>query len=568
MIKNRISLSLTLLAAICMVGVVSCKKYYDPPPVFEKYGNDSTELQRKVLIISVDGVSGRALKEINPPNIAQLMEHGKYSFDVKASTTSTSASGWVTMMTGIPYSKHGISDSTFIYNPGDFDEDANIPYYPPALQYLQPIKTRMNIAFVTPWDELADYMGFLGTNSVAVQNDERVKDTTISMLKSLNSLGVMVVDLHDADVAGSKGLYSLADFDYRNAIKTDDQYIGDIIHALKSRENYENEDWLVMVTTNHAGSPDNPKKGFVVLSNPRLNKEEVHQTGFNTVHFAGDADDPVYATVPDDQGLYNFGTDQDFTIQMQVEFNVSKKWPGFFGKTDGLSGSTITGFVYMQSGEVWAPVFGGTANGGSGKNQINTSKSISNMRWHTLTMSVKMENGTRTARLYVDGNFSTSKDITSQGNLNTEAPLTLGYINVDGWGTTDFYASGIEVFDVALDSATVADNYDLTDITAHPDYDDLIGFWQVNEGGGPILYNSAPKGYNMELHGPYEWVGLGDDFPPSIESSGGSERPSVVPQPTDVMMNMFYWLNVEPNSDWNLEGNPWLDNYEDEIYEL
>src|SRR5699024_6432682 len=142
-------------------GAVSCKKYYDPPPVFEEYGQDSIELQRKVLIISMDGVTGRAMKEINPPNIARLMEHGKYSYNLLMPPVSTDASGWVTMMTSIEYKRHKIHDSSFIYQQGDFDEDATIPYFPPAFQYLMPFKPRMHIALVTPWKELADYMGFL-----------------------------------------------------------------------------------------------------------------------------------------------------------------------------------------------------------------------------------------------------------------------------------------------------------------------------------------------------------------------------------------------------------------------
>src|SRR5699024_910617 len=106
---------------------------------------------RKVMVISIDGLSGKALKELAPPNVGKLMANGKYSFDVLPSLVTTDASTWVTMLTGVGYAKHQITDSSFMFNAGDFDEDYSIPNFPTIFTHILPSKPQYNMAMVTPW---------------------------------------------------------------------------------------------------------------------------------------------------------------------------------------------------------------------------------------------------------------------------------------------------------------------------------------------------------------------------------------------------------------------------------
>ncbi|RYF81740.1 MAG: hypothetical protein EOO03_16445, partial [Chitinophagaceae bacterium] len=46
----------------------SCKKYDNPPPVFEERKADS-KIRRKMLLISIDGVGGDVLKQMAPPTM-------------------------------------------------------------------------------------------------------------------------------------------------------------------------------------------------------------------------------------------------------------------------------------------------------------------------------------------------------------------------------------------------------------------------------------------------------------------------------------------------------------------
>jgi hypothetical protein len=60
------------LAILFVITVTGCKRYADPAPVFEEYGGDKNLAERKVLIISIDGLSGSELKTIAPASIKKL----------------------------------------------------------------------------------------------------------------------------------------------------------------------------------------------------------------------------------------------------------------------------------------------------------------------------------------------------------------------------------------------------------------------------------------------------------------------------------------------------------------
>ncbi|WP_460432214.1 LamG-like jellyroll fold domain-containing protein [Arachidicoccus ginsenosidivorans] len=556
---------------LCMMVMTllgsACKKYADPPPYFEEYGEDSVTTQRKVLIISIDGLSGAQLEKANLPNLQKLTETAKYSYAQLKNVNSTDAASWTTLLTGVGFGKHQIYDSTFQYVPsGDISEgeDESTPYVPNVINYIQQTKPGYKTALITPWQNLAKYVA-VADYPYAVNNDASVKDSAVALMR-LNTLGVMFLDFNSAELAGNAGKYDISDAGYKGALDKIDGYIGEVVTALKARANYNAEDWLIMITSPRGGSVNEPEPGFVIASNDKLKKEELQKHGFNTVHFSGTGTAGVLAYVPDDNGLYNFGADQDFSFQLQVSVASNASYPGFFGKTDGLSGSSLTGWFLMQEGDHYNVEFGGTNNGGSGKNQISVPTPIVGGKWHTITVSVKMEGGKRTAYCYTDGVFIVSKDITGNKNINAKAPLSMGYDGSSG-SATNFHAADIEIFNVALDATTIADNINLKDITKHPYYNNLIGYWPINEGGGGLINNQAPVGYDMMLGGSFVWDGLGADVPVSM-TADPSEGISVVPVTEDVVANMFYWLKVEPESSWGLQGQNWLVKFEREIYGL
>lgn len=557
-----------LLIVFALICITSCTKYPDPAVVNESYGTDSIGIaQRKVLVISIDGVTGAEMQKIAPPNIAVLQQHGKYTYNVHLDPdVSTDASTWATLLNGNFYAHHLISDSSFqldLNTNGEFE--GAIPYYPDFFTFIKQGVGNYKTALISPWNQLVN--NFPDADfGYAVSNDAAVKDSAINILGREKALGAMVLDFNEAEMAGLAGSFSASDDGYKAAILNVDGYVGDIMTALKARPTYSKENWLVIVTTDHGGSSANPKPGFVIYSNPSLSEQEVKKVGLSSIHF-GAAD--INAIIPNDNGLYDYGIDKDFTVQMHVKFNGNAYYPQFLGKCSALNVSNLTGWFWMQEGDHWNIEVGGSANGGSGKQQFANNATITDGSWHTLTMTMKYVNSTtRTVTGYTDGVQTSTGNVSNTKSISTPELFRLG---AGRGGTTDFYAADLEIFDVALDSSSIVNNLCLQDITQHPAYLNLTGYWPGDDALGGIIANKAPGGYDMQVEGNYKWDILGSNVPCSMATPADITlaNPSVLSLNTDVAANVLYWLQIKQNDvGASFDGSDWLDNFEKEIYGL
>ena len=70
--KLNFKLYTTLTLLLIGVSIIAgCKKYDNPPPVFEEIKDLSTA-QRKVLVITIDGLPGAELQKSLPANMAMM----------------------------------------------------------------------------------------------------------------------------------------------------------------------------------------------------------------------------------------------------------------------------------------------------------------------------------------------------------------------------------------------------------------------------------------------------------------------------------------------------------------
>lgn len=545
-----------LLLGVCAIGIMgysSCKKYANPPAVYEEL-KKSTIKQRKVLIIDIDGLGGNELQTIAPVNFVAMQKNGKYSLNTNKGVSD--AGGWVSLLTGTGFVKHQILNDNFErYKDPNTDDHGAITSYRNVLDYITQFKT-VKTGVVTPWASLRKYLSNSDFAPI-VSTDIAVKDSTIAMLNTQISLGTLIVNFRDVEAAGASGGFTANNAVYKASVTKTDGYVGEILTALKARKTYANEDWLVILTTNHGGSSTVPTNGFMLAYNPSLTQLELRKSGFNTINFKTSA---ITAIVPNDNGLYNMADNKDFTVQMQTKFNTANNYPQFLGKSTLLNGSTMTGWFWMQEGNQWNLEFGGSANGGGGKQQLGMPNVLAN-GWHTLTMTVKYVNSTtRTASAYVDGVFKNSYNVSASKNINTSEPLKVGAFG----GESDFYAANISIFNTALDATTIANNISLKDITQHPNYANLIGFWGVDEGAEGLLGNRAPIGYNMVLRGQYKWASLGIDVPPGTTADPNYVvgAKSYVSTLGDATALALYWMNIKILNDYGIDGNPFLNQYE------
>ncbi|MBT2564178.1 alkaline phosphatase family protein [Pedobacter sp. ISL-68] len=546
-----------------LAGVLGCKKYDNPPPVYEEL-KPLNDVQRKVIVISIDGVTGGELRTIAAPNLAELQKTGKYTFEIQKSGIGNDASSWVTMATGVSFAKHSIGTDNFerIQDPNG-DDHAEIKSYRNVLDYITQYKATKT-AVITPWSNLRYYLRNADFSPV-VSTDVAVKDSTINVLNKQGNVGAVMVNFRDVEVAGASGGFVATNDNYKNAILKADEYVGNILTALKARKNYAKEDWLVIVTTNHGGSNTNPQSGFLIASNKNFKQEEIKKRGFNTPLFNSTS---IGAVVNNDNGLYDSGSTKDFTVQMQAKFNTENYYVGFLSKSTLISGTTQTGWMWFQTdSKKWNVSFGGTNNGsGTDRKEVNGGGIVFDGGWHTLTMTVKYVNTTtRTATLYTDGVLNTSLNISAHKSLSTSEKLTLGYKQFSGGTGLNFLGAELAYFNTALDAATVQANVALKDITKHPNYANLIGYWQNNEGTDAYIANKAPGGYDMSLSGPFTWKAMGTDVPPSVTPDANATGKSIALTPATVSANMLYWMNIKILSDFGIDGNPFLNQYEIEF---
>ncbi|WP_165501383.1 alkaline phosphatase family protein [Pedobacter psychrodurus] len=552
-INNKIYNVLLGFCAIGVLGYTGCKKYNNPDAVYEDLKRSNVK-QRKVLIIGVDGLGGTELQAIAPANFTAMQKNGKYSFTTIKGVSD--AGGWVSLLTGTGFAKHQILDDNFErVQDRTGTGHTSITSYRNVLDYITQFKT-VKTGVVTPWANLRKYLSNTDLAPV-VSSDIAVKDSTIALLNAQTNLGALIVNFRDVEAAGISGGYTASNETYKTSVNKTDGYIGDILAALKARKTYANEDWLVILTSNHGGSSASPTSGFMLAYHPLLSQLELKKTGFTTINFKTSA---ITAIVPNDNGLYNMADNKDFTVQMQTKFNTSNNYPQFLGKSTLLNSNTMTGWFWMQEGTTWNLEFGGSGNGGGGKQQLQMVGVLAN-GWHTLTMTVKYVNSTtRTVSAYVDGVFKNSYNVSASKSINTTEPLKVGAFG----GESDYYAANLSIFNTALDATTIANNVSLKDITKHPNYSNLIGFWAIDEGAEGILGNKAPGGYNMFLGGQYKWTPLGIDVPagttPDPTYVQGAK--SFVSTLGDATALSLYWMNIKILNDYGIDGNPFLNQFE------
>ena len=82
--------------------------------------------EKKILFIGLDGCRADALNVANTPNMDELIENGLFIDNALCSINgqpTVSGPGWSSMITGVWYDKHGVSDNSF--------SGSNFNQYPP-----------------------------------------------------------------------------------------------------------------------------------------------------------------------------------------------------------------------------------------------------------------------------------------------------------------------------------------------------------------------------------------------------------------------------------------------------
>lgn len=577
MLKRRSQLLVTaILAAVVIYVAPGCKKYYDPPPFFEENPDTLHEASRKMLIIGIDGASGILYKQIKPQVLMELKKHSKFSWEAVSDEVTTDAASWKTLLSGVSYSRHRIKDSNMIYSqPSGAGEHDIIPTYPSFLTYLLTTtraETRVGVA--ASWQNILTRLVPEAEDKLLAADDAAVKDSAIALIKKPSS-DVIFVQFNSPAKAGLKDGFTSGASGYVDAVNKVDGYIGDLMKALKSRPEYDKEEeWLVVITGTHGGkdhtyggpSAEETTIPVFYYNEKFVETEFITAGAFSGIEIKGQGDAAVKAKLLNDGGLYNPGRGEQ-TIQVKVK-GTSGSYPHFFSKMDKWP--STPGWSMFTSGSEWSVSVRSTT---SGERRLQSNRrAIFDGNWHTLTFTIADSAGKKWARKYTDGIRHDQTDITTiyddGGSIETASPVTLGWGADPGMGSTTFFTADAMIFDVALSDDEIKSSICMMDISQHPKYKDLIGYWPGNDGYGGRMKNRAP-GYDVDfiLSGPFQWTKV-DDLPCTSVPSTDPTKESLLVKSVDLSTVFFYWLRLEPKANWNLEGTNWLDKYEIEFVDI
>jgi predicted AlkP superfamily pyrophosphatase or phosphodiesterase len=201
--------------------------------------------QKKVLIIGIDGCRPDALLAAKAPNLKALIKNGAFSDKAQTGDMTASGSGWGSMLTGVWREKHGVKGNDF--KASSFDK------FPHLLARVKKARPESFVASVVHWEPIQKLIVRKADITVAHKTDAEVTKVAAQVLTDKNP-DLLFVHLDDVDGAGHKFGFDPKLPRYLDAIDKADEYVGVLLKAVADRKTRGQEDWLILVTTDHGGT--------------------------------------------------------------------------------------------------------------------------------------------------------------------------------------------------------------------------------------------------------------------------------------------------------------------------
>ena len=212
-----------------------------------------------MLAIGIDGLRSDALRAAKTPWLDQLIANGGFTDTTKIlgkryrNSDTVSGPGWSSFLTGVWADKHGVNDNRF--------EGKNYEQFPHFFAYVKRQYPRARTASFVDWEPIDTHIvSHTDVRKVYpakgadgyTEMDRQIADDATEFLASDDPHAV-VVYFGAVDETGHRdGFHPTVD-SYIAAIETVDTHVGRLIRALRSRPEYEQENWLVVVSTDHGG---------------------------------------------------------------------------------------------------------------------------------------------------------------------------------------------------------------------------------------------------------------------------------------------------------------------------
>ncbi|MBR8535881.1 alkaline phosphatase family protein [Carboxylicivirga sediminis] len=200
----------------------------------------------KVLIIGIDGCRPDALKRANTPNIDRLWREGAYSFSAQTDPISSSGICWTGMLTGVWHQKHNVVTNEY--------KNPNIEKYPHFFKRLKEYNPMAKTYSIVNWKPIHNILQEGDANFEKSRLFDRTVTKTARQVIKREDVDAIFIQLDEVDHSGHVNGFSPDSVKYLKSIEKADKRVGTLIKSLKQRKEYDGENWLVILTTDHGGS--------------------------------------------------------------------------------------------------------------------------------------------------------------------------------------------------------------------------------------------------------------------------------------------------------------------------
>ena len=408
------------------------------------------------------------------------------------------------------------------------------------------------------WSPINDYILENDVDeSINTTSDAAIRDAAVNVLQNENPHAIFL-HFDEVDGAGHSYGFNPNAPEYINTIENTDLFVSDVMNALTNRPNYINENWLILVSTdhggiglNHGGTSIEEETIFFIASGAAIETEVIIKytlevlsppencisPGAAELNFEGGGN----AVYIDENPTLQLGSEQDFTIEVRIRTGITSD-VAIIGNKDwnsGLNPGFIFSFEY-PNGPYWKVNIGD----GNERADANGSIGVDNNQWHTLSCSFDRDG---MMRLYTDGVFVSEEDISYIGNIDVGSGWVIGSDILGDYSYTGAI-SEVRFWKNILSDETIGAWHCSPINSTHPDYESLIGHWSLNEGYGADVSNSTSSDLSGQIEGA-TW-----HQPENIITFDYSNTPRIIDVSVTALDHMC--INIEP--DWNLDGISWV----------
>ncbi len=239
---------------------------------------------KKSLVIAIDGLRGDGIPGCKTPHLDRLMRVGGLGKGYHCASTfvahtikdaaPSSGSNHTSIMTGVTAKKHGVSNNGNVMK-------GNHKRWPHYMKRLEKENGEVRTAYLVNWKR--DLQIPSGADFIYQNKDAQIVSRCVAILKGTyggdqwkrgSDVDAVFLFLDDLDHAGHGDGFDPKVDRYAAALQKIDGQLGEVFDAIRSRKNFKQEDWQIVLTSDHGGrgtrhgiySADNYTIPFWVIS--------------------------------------------------------------------------------------------------------------------------------------------------------------------------------------------------------------------------------------------------------------------------------------------------------------